>query len=159
MEIAQEKNSRLHIFSPPGNISRSNLIPRVSLRFRFIPRVAPWFALLRLATKKPVVPKGCDLRRHPEWVIPLVLNGIGGGNVHKHNWGELTHKNDSWDEPPSRYQLLSYWLLYNIITHKDPCMVYMLTFGLMVNVTIYGIHGSYGLFIIDDWYQLLLTII
>ena len=24
-----------------------------------------------------------------------------GGNSSTYNWGELTHKNDSWDEPPS----------------------------------------------------------
>ena len=35
---------------------------------------------------------------------------------------------------------------------EDPCMVYMLTLGvyggiLMVNVTIYSIHGSYGLYV------------
>ena len=37
---------------------------------------------------------------------------------------------------------------------QDPCMVYMLTFWgiLMVNVTIYGIHGSYG--ICDDTWWL-----
>ena len=31
----------------------------------------------------------------------LGYNPLKWGNVHKNNWGELTHKNDSWDEPPS----------------------------------------------------------
>ena len=39
------------------------------------------------------------------------------------------------------------------ITHRiHVCMVYMLTFGvLMVNVTIYTIHGSYGLWTIKEF--------
>ena len=31
---------------------------------------------------------------HPtnrKWVTTLVINGISGGNVHKNNWGVITH--------------------------------------------------------------------
>ena len=39
------------------------------------------------------------------WLIPRIVSGWNnpgnkwdfcGGNVHKHNWGEVTHLNDSW---------------------------------------------------------------
>ena len=41
---------------------------------------------------------------HPtdrKWVTTLVVNGISGGKSSTYIWGELTHKNDPWDEPPS----------------------------------------------------------
>ena len=42
---------------------------------------------------------------HPtnrKWVIIPVINGIFVGLIHFNHWGELTHKNEPWDEPPTR---------------------------------------------------------
>ena len=36
-----------------------------------------------------------------KWVITLVLSGHCPHLSHENNQGELTHKNDPWDEPPS----------------------------------------------------------
>ena len=50
-----------------------------------------------------------------KWVTTLVINGISGGKSSTYNWGELTHLNDSWDEPPSIHAIFPY---SSVFSHK-----------------------------------------